>query len=595
MTTKRNWLRKVACAVPGLGFAGWLAWSSWGVQAQEGASNPSVMKSFLNKTTIKLPIIIEEKHRSQLQSVQLYVKEGPTLPWKLQEKVAPTQNSFTYKAPGDGEYWFNIVSVDNQGRSTPADLNKEPPGLIVVLDTKPPKVDIQPLESGAEGQYVRCDLHDEHLDTFKTSFFYQTGDQVWRQLECQAGKPDTFCVPAQAAWTGNVRVVACDLAGNSTTREMNVSAAIAAAKKAAPAPVPTATAPASLPSTDLAAVPLPTMPGKDQQNPARTTSTSDVEIPEIGGPSGVASAPPTPMPTRARVPDSADVALPPTPTVAQGTVLMEPPVPPPSRPKAAKTSNVPAPMPELIDPALAAKAPSLGTNHEVNKVSLVRESAPSQRQFVNNTRLFLDYRIDSLGASGLGKVEVWCTRDLGQSWQKLCEDASRKSPAEVNLPGEGIYGLTLVVSNGRGFGAVPPNPGDSPDYWVEVDSTKPFAELVQIRNGTGEDSAALHIVWRARDKNLSSDGVELQYAATREGPWQTIAKGLKGEGIYRWIPPVEVGPHAYIRVMVRDLAGNMANVDTPQPVPLDDLSRPRGRVLGISTAPRTAGLPVPPQ
>ena len=34
----------------------------------------------------------------------------------------------------------------------------------------------------------------------------------------------------------------------------------------------------------------------------------------------------------------------------------------------------------------------------------------------------------------------------------------------------------------------------------------------------------------------------------------------------------------------KDEAGNVTQSETTQPVPLDDQSRPRGRVLGISTA-----------
>ena len=152
----------------------------------------------------------------------------------------------------------------------------------------------------------------------------------------------------------------------------------------------------------------------------------------------------------------------------------------------------------------------------------------------------------------------------------------------------------MVVSNGRGFGATPPNPGDAPESWIEVDTTKPAAELMHVRAGPGDDSAALHIAWNARDKNLSSDSVELHFATKREGPWQPIAKGLKREGVYRWLPPAEAGAHAFIRLTVRDLANNVATAATPEAVALDDQSRPRGRVLGVTTAPPRSTTPLVP-
>jgi hypothetical protein len=554
----------------------------------------------LNKTTIHLPIEIDERHRSQLKHVQLYVKDGPTVPWKMHTTVPPTQASFTYKAPGEGEFWFNIVSVDLAGRMTPADVSKEAPALVVVLDTTAPQVEVQVLHSAPEGLHVRCESRDSHLDAFKSRFFYQTGDQVWRTLDALPGKADTFCIPTQAAWNGNIRVHAVDLAGNATTREMNLSAAAATAPaNAAPSPVVT-TVPT--PERKTVLVPLPTVEKlpKGPAAPAQSSDAADLVLPPV--PSDVkppltsaASKVPVAEPVS---PDVLVTALPPAPAstaIEPGPMLPLPPVVTQATPDKAPSAGVVSkkPAPQLFDPTVAAASAPLAPSTDVKPVNLAaRDLAAAQRQHLSTTRLFLDYRLESLGASGVGRVEVWCTRDLGQSWQKLCEDADRQSPVDVNLPGEGIFGLSLVVSNGRGFGALPPNPGDTPDYWVEVDTTKPIADLIQVRHGTGDDSGALQIVWSVREKNLGPDAIELQFGPSREGPWQPVAKGLKSEGVYRWVPPTEVGSQTYLRLTARDLAGNVATAETVQPVLLDDLSRPRARVVGLSTsAPRTSPQP----
>src|SRR5439155_21084322 len=145
------------------------------------------------------------------------------------------------------------------------------------------------------------------------------------------------------------------------------------------------------------------------------------------------------------------------------------------------------------------------------------------------------------------------------------------------------YGVTIVVANGRGFGAHPPQTGDTPDWWIEVDTTKPKAELLNVRSNPNGDDGTLHITWNAKDKNLHSEPIDLFYAVNRQGPWLPIAKGLKNEGLYRWTPAPETGSHAFIRLTVRDQAGNVASSDSQQAVALDDLSRPRGRVVGITT------------
>ena len=47
-------------------------------------------------------------------------------------------------------------------------------------------------------------------------------------------------------------------------------------------------------------------------------------------------------------------------------------------------------------------------------------------------------------------------------------------------PGEGIFGVTLVASNGRGVAGARPAAGDTPDWWIEVDTTKPNAKFTKI-------------------------------------------------------------------------------------------------------------------
>lgn len=603
MNAKRTWLRKLACSLPGVGLAGWLAWTSWQARAQEASSPAPASKVFLNKTIINLPILIDERHRPQVASVHLYVKKGAAQPWRLCDKAPPTQAAFTYSAPQEGEYWFNIASVDKAGRMTPPDISKEAPAIVVVLDTQAPQVELQPMHAAPEGHYVQCQWRDPNLDAYKSRLFYQTGDQVWRSLDAVPGKVGAYCIPAQAAWNGTVRAVAVDLAGNTTTKEMSLNpmATTAAAPTKTKEPLPTVAQPADLPPGFPMTVPMVTGALPPAPAPSAILQTQVNSVNPPGAPENIV----LPMPTRERSLDARDVVLPP-PAVAPSTVVVDPPprLTPPNSLRTTAEKNNPVEVivsqkiattgsqPQLFDPALPGVVPPAAASLDVKTASAAALESPAmRRQFTNSTRLHLDYRIESLGASGVGKVEVWYTRDLGQSWQKLCEDTDRQSPADIELPGEGVYGITLSISNGRGFGGAAPKSGDTPDSWIEVDTTKPVAELVQIRAGTGDDGAALHIAWRARDKNLAGDSAELQFAATREGPWQTIAKGLKSEGIYRWVAPVEVGAHAFIRLTVRDQANNLVSVETPQAVPLDDASRPRGRVLGISTAtpPRSSG------
>ena len=55
---------------------------------------------------------------------------------------------------------------------------------------------------------------------------------------------------------------------------------------------------------------------------------------------------------------------------------------------------------------------------------------------------------------------------------KPAPDTSRRS-LKVELPGEGVYGLYLVVKSGVGRGKTGPKNGDMPQMRIEVDTTPP--------------------------------------------------------------------------------------------------------------------------
>jgi hypothetical protein len=202
-----------------------------------------------------------------------------------------------------------------------------------------------------------------------------------------------------------------------------------------------------------------------------------------------------------------------------------------------------------------------------------------QRQFLNTTRASLDYRIDQVGPSGVGKVEVWISADQGAAWKRLGEDADRRSPAEFDLPGDGLYGVRVVVANGNGFGGKPPVAGEQPQLWIDVDTMAPIAQLKEVEpiaNG-----GTLDIRWTVTDKNLGPEPINLYYATRREGPWQPVARGLKNDGLFRWAFPRDAGSQFFVRLEVSDQAGNLARCEAVNAVVLD-MTEPRSSVVGVT-------------
>lgn len=561
-----------------------------------GSVDAQAPRSVVNKTTINLPILLDNSVRPHLKEVQLYVKESPTAPWTLKETVSPAQTFFTYRAPGDGEYAFNVVTVDRAGRTVPADVNKEQPALVVVVDMTAPNVNLHVVENTPKGQVVLVEATDPNYDPMKTRFFYQTGDKNFRPLDSLPGTPEQFCIPGQAVLTGMVRVQATDKAGNTTTKEFNINTMTAAAPATG---APGAGSPSGV---------TPMAPEKGGPGVVMVEMGSGVKhhltpapVKDPTPPTRITEGPALPAPTTPDLPSKDRVELvhrvesPSTPPVPPIPPVLDPGTPskgisvevPPSS-GSGKTITLPPKM-EVRDIPSTSKGISTTTIPSTPAplgASTSKESIPHNCHIANSTRIFLDYQIEAQGASGVGKVEIWLTKDRGQSWQKVGEDRDLKSPAEVTLPGEGVFGVTLVVTNGRGFGGTPPQPGDQADYWVEVDVTRPVGEIMAVRP-SGADDGSLVISWNARDKKLHNEPIELSFSATREGPWTPIAKSLKNDGSYRWVPPRDVAAHAFLRMVVTDAAGNASTCQTSEPVALDDLSRPRGRVLGVSTTPRS--------
>jgi hypothetical protein len=212
------------------------------------------------------------------------------------------------------------------------------------------------------------------------------------------------------------------------------------------------------------------------------------------------------------------------------------------------------------------------------------------RKFVNNKQISLSYDLREVGPSGVSSVELWYTLQHGKVWNKLTDypldlktplDArdSKKLTFEVN--DEGVYGITLVAKSGVGLGDRPPQPGEKPQFWIEVDLTRPTVQLHDVKVGTGFDKGKLTIDWKATDKNLGLNPIRLSYADDKAaGQWHTIVDKLANNGRYIWRMPEALPYQFYLKVEAIDRAGNIGEAITLDRVKVD-LSQPKAKILDI--------------
>ncbi len=270
-----------------------------------------------------------------------------------------------------------------------------------------------------------------------------------------------------------------------------------------------------------------------------------------------------------------------------------PPVAMPTTPSQLPPSFTPTPTPTgpslyTLPPTITTAPPTITTtppqaqgniSNTVYRTAPDTGDRPANRKIINTTHASVDYRIDTVGPSGIGRVDIYLTPDKGQNWSKIAEDLDKRTPAEIDLPGEGLFGIRLAITNGNGFGGKAPKQGDRPSFFIEVDATSPFVQLQPIEMVAG--SSAIDIRWTASDNNMAAEPVSMFFRTRTDSNWQPIARNVKNDGVYRWVFPREIGPQFFLKLEVADMAGNITKVETPTPILLD-MTEPEATLVDVT-------------
>jgi len=591
------------------------------------------------QTLFGIPFRIDPAEQSGREpaEVQLFVSGDRGASWQLYSKVEPARRRFMFRAGGDGEFWFLARTIDRAGQFWPQ--RPEGPEMRVIVDTMPPKLQLQ-AERGQAGQITaHWTIDDPHPKPSSLTLQYRTTtDGPWQEVavdrtqqQAASGSPQTGQVtwwPQTDSQEIQIRAEVSDLAGNLAVNHAQVkvgqgpegpSPLVAqedpqSAWRAA-AGGPSATAwPAAQAAGDLAATaagglggnPAATTDGQGNRTHAQagaaTSGPGNVQVsgaPAPSGTTGYADAANANDPSRNdryanyRYPDTG--APPPTylntptdtPSSLDDRGRLEPP------PGSLSSSVNPPIQNRYVPPGESGGNPAESglPPHPTD----LRSVPDTQRPRMVNSRAFqLEYDVTSVGPSGISRVELWGTQDGGRSWRPLAVDDDNRSPLLVKVDQEGTYGLKVVVTSGTGLGArgwlgsseaspqlpARPQAGELPEIVVGVDLTKPTARITDARPGTGAESGKLIISWQAHDQWLAARPVSLLFSERPGGPWTTIASGLENTGRCGWTIDQRAPQGIYLRLEVRDEAGNVGLFETPQPIPLGQF-RPTAQIRDI--------------
>ena len=516
------------------------------------------------QTQFSIPFQVDQAELPEQQPVEvhLYVSTDQGAHWQLYGKIEPAQSQFLFRAGGDGEYWFLIRTLDRLGQLRPQGDNR--PGLRVLVDTSPPELQLE-AERGAAGEInARWKATDANLDPQTLKIQYRAAsNHPWQYVAIDRNKIAVSgpTRTGEVTWWPNseaagleIRAEVTDTAGNpavthaqvgfdgGTTAQRNVNPAPSQPTSpdfspAAPppasdwrasvdAPPPTAGQGDSPGSLSVTGNPTPTDRTAQYDSATDTTAVDRYSGDRYAGLDTSAS-------------DAGDVTAGPP----EGSVAIQ---------------IHPAIRNQYVPPAEGA-----GTFSEASL-------PPGERPRMVKTRVFeLEYHVESVGPSGISRVELWGTRDGGRNWSSFGCDDDKQSPLLVTVNEPGLYGFRIVVTNGAGLGGAEPQSGDPPDLWIGVDEAKPYARIVSTEQGTGDQAGQLIVRWEAKDQMLSDRPVSLLFSETAGGPWTSIASELEDTGEYGWPVDGRLPERVYLRLEVRDEAGNLGIFETPQAVQLD--------------------------
>ncbi|HKB06151.1 MAG TPA: hypothetical protein VKD90_28405 [Gemmataceae bacterium] len=493
-----------------------------------------------NTPTMKIPIDYNPGKRAEIKELLLYVSSDLGQTWQQYAVAVPERDTqFTFNAPADGVYWFNMVVVSKAGVRSPADVFKAQPALKVLFDTKKPVVTVTGAQRVGDDVTVSWKVTERNPDWSKFKLEYATDGATWTPVPTRPEADGSAQFKVAAAGNLSVRVALTDLAGHSAEAMSPVAGTTVATK----------------PTVD---------PG------IRTIGTggTDLTVPPPIAPTGPAPGV-APPPERAK-----DILL-------------------PSEPRGMDTGLPPPPG--------TPGAPTIGIGESRSDPISVNTAAPSYLpapQVINVTTFKMAYEVEDRGASGVGKAEVWVTRDEGRNWIKWTTIDKPDSPLVIDLAKhgpkdvEGIYGFRVLLQSGAGLGREAPKPGDAPDLRVAVDITPPVVCVYEpYPDRTQKDTMVLR--WTAVDPNLAADPITLEWSDSPRGPWMPIAaadapvagagvaRRLPNTGSFAWKVPANFPAHkVYLKVTARDKAGNVTEVTSTEPV-LVDMNKPAAVKLNI--------------
>jgi beta-lactamase regulating signal transducer with metallopeptidase domain len=98
-----------------------------------------VPEQVVSSRRIDIPIQLDPNSRNRVRAIVLFSSTDGGHTWKQESLVKPTEKSVVFNAPSDGQYWFALLTVDDQHKYSRPVTGGLSPSLIVRVETQPEK------------------------------------------------------------------------------------------------------------------------------------------------------------------------------------------------------------------------------------------------------------------------------------------------------------------------------------------------------------------------------------------------------------------------------------------------------------------------
>ena len=233
---------------------------------------------------------------------------------------------------------------------------------------------------------------------------------------------------------------------------------------------------------------------------------------------------------------------------------------------------------------------------------------PAQKVEFSNTReLIITSKLAKVTRSGVVKSHLfvrtpttnWARAEPGEKAEQIVAGENKEITWNYAVKGDGQYGFIVVPENAAGGRDPDPEPADPAQFLITVDTVDPVvSDVAAVVKPGARGNPKVEITWNARDENLESLPILVEYGIAPAGPWKPISPGggkIANSGSTTWDITDDIKEWKFwIKVSATDLAKRTGSksLDPDKPV-IVDTDTPKARIEKVTGNPsgRTSGGP----